>query len=212
MTKPIVPYWILALFALIVISTVTAVIRRRSQPSRVASKLYGLIVTQARSPALYAAGGIPDSQDGRFEAIALFTVLVLDRLLGEGPRGAALARALTETLISDMDDQMREMGVSDLKVPKHVKKAAAAVYDRLAAYQPHLASGDATALKGAFIASGLLQNPQLHNGNNSQPDLARHALAVRARLAAQPSQAVLDGSIDFPDYAAMIATGSRSEP
>lgn len=49
-----------------------------------AARLYDAIVTQARRPAFYAAGGVPDSIDGRFEMIALHGYLVLRRLRGAG--------------------------------------------------------------------------------------------------------------------------------
>jgi len=202
MSKPIVPYWVAAVGALIVISGAADLLRRRSRPSRAASKIYGLIVTAARQPALYEHAKVADTLDGRFEAVTLFTVLVLDRLLAAGTDGATVARALVEALIADMDDQMREMGVGDLTVPKRVKKAAAAVYDRLAAYRPALAANDGDALTAAFVTSGLLLDGNTDNARTTPgwPSLAAHALDVRRALAETDVRALLDGRIEFPDY------------
>ncbi|MEZ5844351.1 MAG: ubiquinol-cytochrome C chaperone family protein [Hyphomicrobiaceae bacterium] len=201
MDKPIVPYWVVAVGLMIVLSGIADLIRRRSRPSRVASKLYGLIVTASRQPSLYADGGVPDTQEGRFEALALHTVLVLERLLAEGAEGARVARGLVETLIADIDDQMREMGVGDLTVPKRVKKAAGAVYDRLGAYRPAFATEDAEALTAAFARFGLL--PDSHTPTSQEgacTSLARYTLAARRSLQAQPARALLDGRVEFPDY------------
>ncbi len=204
MSKPIVPNWVAAVGAMIVISGAADLLRRRSRPSRVASKIYGLIVTAARKPALYEHAKVADTLEGRFEAVTLFTVLVLDRLLAAGSDGATVARALVEALIADMDDQMREMGVGDLTVPKRVKKAAAAVYDRLAAYRPALAAADAEALTRAFVTTGLLHDAGTDDARSAPgwPTLADHALDSRRLLAATDVRAVLDGRVEFPEYRA----------
>ena len=42
--------------------------------------LYASLIALAREPALYGAGGVPDTIDGRFEALSLITALALLRL------------------------------------------------------------------------------------------------------------------------------------
>ena len=96
-------------------------------------------MAQARAPALYADLGVPDTAEGRLEMVMLHTVLVIERLRLEGEAAEELSRALTERFITDLDDCLREMGVGDLTVPKKVKKAAAALYDRTLACRAALA-------------------------------------------------------------------------
>ena len=91
-------------------------------------------MTAAREPVFYAAWGVPDTVQGRFEMIALHLVLVLRRLAAEGERASAWRRALTEAFVVDLDDGMREMTFGDLAVPREVKRAAAALFDRHRAY------------------------------------------------------------------------------
>lgn len=206
MNNPIVPYWVLAVGLLIVVSGVADYLRRQSRPSRVASKIYGLIVTASRQPELYERGRIADTPDGRFESIALHTVLILDRLLADGKDGAVLARALVEAVISDFDDQLREMGVSDMAVPKRVKKAAAALHDRLVAYRPGLTAADAALLTTAFRTNGLLSESHSAEPESQEwPSLAVHAISVHKALSTQSSRSVLDGQINFPEYAPQTA-------
>ena len=74
--------------------------------------------------------------------IALHLVLVLDRLAGAGEPGRRLGEALTEAFVADLDDTLREMTVGDLAVPRHVKRAVAALHERYAAYRAALAAAD----------------------------------------------------------------------
>jgi cytochrome b pre-mRNA-processing protein 3 len=111
---------------------------RRSSDSRVAPELYGLIVTAARQSEFYLAGGVPDTKEGRFALLVVHLALVLERLRPEGEAGAALGQALIETFVTDIDDNMREIGIGDLSVPRNVKKAAAALENRWNRYRQHL--------------------------------------------------------------------------
>ena len=114
--------------------------------SRIAGVIYGSIVASARQPTFYAAWGVADTREGRFEMLALHVALVMRRLERAGAAGANLSRRLGETFMTDMDDNMREIGISDLKVPQKVKRAAAALFDRHRDYDAALAlkSGAAT--------------------------------------------------------------------
>ena len=67
-------------------------LKERGNLRRTARSLYGSIVTQARSPGVYAPWGVPDTPEGRFEMIVLHLVLVLRRLASEGERGPRARR------------------------------------------------------------------------------------------------------------------------
>ena len=73
--------------------------------------------------------------------LALHVALVMRRLGRISPGGTELSRALAETFITDMDDNMREIGIGDLAVPKKIKRAAAALYDRHRDYGAAMAAG-----------------------------------------------------------------------
>ena len=111
---------------------------RNSGVKRTAEKLYGSVVTAARQPGFYGAGRVADTPEGRFEMIALHLFLVAERIKSATPDGEALAQAMIEALVTDMDDCMREMGVGDLTVPKRVKRAAAVFYERGGAFREAL--------------------------------------------------------------------------
>lgn len=113
-------------------------LNKRAETTRRARKLYGAVVTAARHPAFYAAFGVPDTPEGRFELITLHLYLALEGLRGTMPEADDLSQRMIETFVADMDDCMREMGVGDLAVPKRVKRAAATFYERATIYQRDL--------------------------------------------------------------------------
>jgi len=109
-----------------------------------AARLYDAIVTQARQPDFYVAGGVPDSIDGRFEMIALHMFLVLNRLKAEHAATDEFAQALFDAMFADLDRGLREMGATDMGVGKRVKEMATGFYGRVAAYEKGLTGDDAT--------------------------------------------------------------------
>ena len=166
--------------------------RDRRQKAR---SLYGSIVTQARSPALYGEWCVPDTAEGRFEMIALHTVVVLHRLGQAGDPGRRLARALTEALAVDIDDNLREMTVGDLAVPRHVKRAVAALRAWHASYQAALGADD----DGPLVAA--LETRVARASAGGGLDARRICAYIRRaghRLDLLPDTEVLAGRIAWP--------------
>lgn len=122
---------------------------RRPRWRTIAHALYVAIVLQARRPEFYVRCAVPDTADGRFDAIALHAFLVLRRLKQDHARTAQLAQALFDLMFEDMDQNLREMGVGDLGVGRRVKAMAEAFYGRAAAYET-ASGGDDAALGEAL--------------------------------------------------------------
>ena len=112
----------------------------RAPQRRTGLSLYEAIVAQARSEPLYRNLGVPDTVNGRFEMIVLHVVLVVARLQAEGEDGRELARATLEAFVADVDDACRRLGIGDMGVPRHVKKATAAVLERGNVYRVAMAA------------------------------------------------------------------------
>ena len=107
---------------------------RRGRYERVGFELYGAAVAAARDPFLYTALRVPDTLDGRFDMIGLHTFLLIQRLKREPAPGPALAQAVFDAMFSDMDINLREMGVGDLSVGRKVRVMWEAFHGRAAAY------------------------------------------------------------------------------
>lgn len=150
-----------------------------------ARQLLAAVTAAARAPALYGPGRVPDSFDGRFQILSLCGVLALRRL-GAAAAQAPLAQAFTDALFLSFDDGLREAGVGDLSVPKHMKKIGQAFYGRYAAYDAALSAGDRPAL-----AAALSRNIWGEEQAAFAPALAEHAAALAARLAAAPASAIM---------------------
>ncbi len=169
--------------------------QHRQQPSDRARTLYDRVVMQARQPAFYSEIGVPDSPEGRYEMIVLHLCLAVERLQALGEEGTALARALNEQFIVDLDDNMREMGVGDLTVPKKVKRAAAGLLERATDYRAAVRAGGDRALSEALrqhFPPGLSTTLQFQNQR-----LATYYLAAREILQRQPDESIRIGKLDF---------------
>lgn len=103
--------------------------------------LYDAIVAAGRDPAWYRDGQVPDTLDGRFDMVAALTSLVLLRLEAAGDAARAPSVLLTETFIDDMDATLRQIGVGDYVVGKHIGRMMSALGGRLGALREGRAEG-----------------------------------------------------------------------
>jgi cytochrome b pre-mRNA-processing protein 3 len=154
--------------------------------------IYGMIVAQAREPWFYRELGTPDTVNGRFDMLLLHLWLVMRQLKQIGGSELQLSQGLVDRFCSDMDDNLRELGTSDLKVPKKMQEFGRAFYGRAAAYDRSLAEGrQALALaldKNIYNGMALAQARQL----------AVYVEAAIATLAPLDATTVANGSWRFP--------------
>ena len=137
--------------------------------------LYNAIVVGARQPHWYREGQVPDTLDGRFDMVSSVLALVLLRLeaLGEPARGPS-AR-LTELFVTDMDGQLRQHGIGDLVVGKHVGRMMSQLGGRLTAYREGFA-------EGGDLAGAISRN--IYRGAEVSPQASAHVEAGLRSLAA----------------------------
>jgi cytochrome b pre-mRNA-processing protein 3 len=173
---------------------ILAMFRRRPH-ERAGFELYGAAVGAARTPALFAGLGVPDTLEGRFDLVSLHVGLLIRRLRTDGDaRGAALAQAVFDAMFADMDVNLREMGVGDMSVGKRVRGMWEAFHGRALAYEAALDSAEPQAL-----AEALARNVWRAT---APPSDAAHRLAVIARaqaayLAGQGIEDLVAGRVAF---------------
>jgi len=122
--------------------------------------IYGMIVAQSRQPAFYQDFGVADTVNGRFEMLVVHLWLVLRRIRAVQD-ASTFAQALFDYFCSDLDANLRELGVGDLTVPKRMQAFGEAFYGRSAAYDLALTEGpealalalDRNVLNGADIVN-----------------------------------------------------------
>lgn len=117
---------------------------KRARRRAPADALFARIAEASRRPALYLDGGIPDSFEGRFESLALHMFLILRRLRELPAPAGDLAQDLTDACFGYLELGFRNGGVSDIAVPKRMKKIGQMFYGRLQAYGAAFAADAAT--------------------------------------------------------------------
>jgi cytochrome b pre-mRNA-processing protein 3 len=160
---------------------------------RAGFQLYGAAVAAARDPVLYRQLAVPDTLDGRFDAIALYVFLLIHRLQHAPEPGPALAQAVFDAMFSDMDVNLREMGVGDLGVGRRVRAMWDAFHGRANSYALALDAADEAALEAA-LARNVWRGA-------APPDaaaaLCRLAMAQAAELERQPLATLAAGDVCF---------------
>ena len=106
-----------------------------------AAPLYAALVVEARRPAWYIEGAVPDTLDGRFAVLSSLVALTILRLEEGGEEAVRGSVALTESFIADMDAQMREQGFGDPSIGKQVRSMVGALACRVDRWR-HARSGE----------------------------------------------------------------------
>ncbi len=150
--------------------------------------LYAAIVARGRQPHWYEAGAVPDTIDGRFDMIAAVMSLVLLRL-EQDESAVPFSTHLTEVFIDDMDGQLRQIGIGDIVVGKHVGKMMGMLGGRLGAYRTALADGT--------LGEALVRN--LYRGEAPEPQALAHVetelRALHAKLGTTPIATLRAGEL-----------------
>ena len=180
--------------------------RNRASAASIAA-LYGMIVAQARKPAFYQSYGVPDTVEGRLDMIVLHLILAM-RALGVGQsagqragRHQAISQALFDHFCRDIDGNLREMGIGDLAVPKHMQRVAGTFYGRAEVYGAALDAGDDAALQPPSPATCSAPPSRRWAPGGSPPICGRQAGGIGAKSARRAGERA-----DFPDPADDNAT------
>ena len=148
--------------------------------------LWHRVVELSREPALYRDDGVADTVAGRFDMITAVLAVILLRLERDGL--ADETALLTELFVADMDALLRETGVGDVVVGKHMGKLMSALGGRIGALREALASGEAA------LEAALGRNVTMAEGQSTAA-LARRLRAFADKLAVLGEDEVLAGRI-----------------
>lgn len=110
---------------------------QRENPNEVMKPLLDAVIAEGRRIQWYEEGQVPDSIDGRFDMIVAILALVLMRLEQEADKAQEYVW-LSELFVNDMDGQLRQIGIGDMVVGKHIGRMMGAVGGRLSAYKAAL--------------------------------------------------------------------------
>jgi cytochrome b pre-mRNA-processing protein 3 len=157
---------------------------RKTVAPEAVEEAYRSIVAQSRQERFYADWGVADTVTGRFDMVSLHLALYLRRLKGDAT-ARDFGQALVELFFKDMDHSVRELGVTDLGVPKKVKTMGNVFYGLVAALDPALESGSPANVEDVLVRN-VYGAP--HAGAAL---LATYLLDESTRLAALPTTALI---------------------
>jgi cytochrome b pre-mRNA-processing protein 3 len=150
--------------------------------------LYNQIVAKAREPHWYVEGQVPDSMDGRFDMVAAVLTLILLRLENDQNFAQDMAH-LTEVFVDDMDGQLREVGIGDMIVGKHIGKIMGALGGRIGAFREALANPES-------LDETVLRN--IYRSDTANPEALAHVstglIALERSLAVQLPEMIIEGT------------------
>jgi cytochrome b pre-mRNA-processing protein 3 len=128
-----------------------ALLKKQNPYAQAAKDAYARLLQQARQATFYSDYGVPDSFDGRFDLLVLHVFLLVNRAQKDGAAGKDFNQALFDATFADMDQTLREMGIGDMGVPKHMRRMMRGFNGRVHAYANALendaALGEALARK-----------------------------------------------------------------
>ena len=170
-------------------SLLSRLLGKRTDERDAMRPLWHRVVELARAKGWYAPLGVADTMEGRFDMVSLVLAAVLLRMEREPALAQAQAR-LTELFVEDMDGQLRQSGIGDPTVGKHVRKLVTTLGGRLGAMREAMTQG------AAAMVPVLERNLTVRPGAELAP-LAGALVALVAAIGATPTDALLSGQFAF---------------
>jgi cytochrome b pre-mRNA-processing protein 3 len=129
--------------------------------------IYSKIVTISRNKTFYEYYSVPDTIDGRFDLLVLFSVIITFFLHQTGNKGKLLSQMLFDRIFLDLDLSLRELGAGDAGVNMKIKNMVKSYMGRQKVYCNSLEKNDFKSFK-MHIINNIYRN--VDNYSNS-PDL-----------------------------------------
>lgn len=182
----------------------------QAQADAVIERLYGEIVRRTRQPVLYEGLGVPDTLDARYDVLLLHAFPVFRRLgtlsraqaeaVGVSERqteASGLSQALFDHMVRDLDTNLREAGVSDMRIGARMKKLARGFYGRLATYDEALAQDDGDAALRDALDRNVFN--KVLASDEGLAALAGYVRAMESAAALWSWEDLSQGRVTYPD-------------
>ena len=104
------------------------------QKRKTIDTFYQKIVDISRNKVFYAKLKIPDTLDGRYDLLALFSIILIYSLSKSGKQGSELSQVLFDKIFLDLDLSLRELGAGDAGVHIKMKNMISSYMGRQKAY------------------------------------------------------------------------------
>tara|TARA_B100002003_G_C14039999_1_gene501175 strand:+ start:205 stop:777 length:573 start_codon:yes stop_codon:yes gene_type:complete len=169
--------------------------KRKKPYEQEAALLVGTISMQSRRLEFYEEFEVPDTTEGRFDLLLVHLFLLISRIKDE-PGGDVLAQSVFDTAFLNIDEGYREIGISDMGVPKRMKKLMLAFNGRMHAYSEAIKAGLPELEKA--LDRNIYNIVNIQNGA-VLPSLAEYILANKDYLEKQSREHIFSGHIEFKE-------------
>ena len=106
----------------------------KHQKKNLVDSFYQKIVNVSRNKIFYTKLNIPDTLDGRFDLLSLFSIILIFSLSKSGKKGIELSQILFDKIFLDLDLSLRELGAGDAGVHIKIKNMISSYMGRQKAY------------------------------------------------------------------------------
>ena len=158
--------------------------------------IYEKVVLISRNKSFYTKLSVPDTIDGRFDLLVLFSVIVIFFLNQSGSNGKLLSQMLFDKIFLDLDLSLREVGAGDAGVNIKIKKMVQSYMGRQKVYCESLEKKDFQSLKKS-IANNVYQN--LDNYLNYPDILSNYCKKVYLSFSNKKEDFFSLNKLEFPD-------------
>ena len=131
------------------------ILNRNDSAAKDASRIYKVLMGQARLVEFYGPNKVPDNYDGRIDLLTLHIAVVLANLQPHGVQGQRLSQSVYDVMRDDFEVALREEGLSDAGIKRRIKPMMQLFFTRVKSYVEAL---DNTPELEGVIGAGLLSD------------------------------------------------------
>ncbi len=170
--------------------------------------LYEIVTVQSLDPWFYDEIGIDSGFTGRFDVSSLHAHILLERLRNDANIPARFAQKLFECFLGNWDFALRESGVGDMSMAKHIKRVTQGFFGRARAYAQALAVEGEEA-RYAAVSEALKRNLNLGQMQDAQlRQLVSYVAGLQANLQHHDSEALRSGRLELGKPADLAQNGA----
>ena len=124
---------------------------------------YQKIVNVSRNKVFYGRLKVPDTLDGRYDLLVLFSIIFIFSLIRSDKKGVELSQILFDKIFLDLDLTLRELGAGDAGVHIKIKNMIKSYMGRQKTYCYCLENNDFVKLEKHIIKNVYRNVSQLDN-------------------------------------------------
>ena len=158
---------------------------------------YSKLIEVSRKKDFYTNLSVPDTIDGRFDLLALFSILFTFFLSRCGTKGIELSQTLFDKIFLDLDLSLRELGAGDAGVHIKIKNMVSSYMGRQKVYSLCFETEDFKKLE-KHIVKNIYRNVEYIDVNPKK--LADYCKKCVLNFKNKSDQYFLQNKFNFPDY------------